>query len=116
MTPTASRPSDGTGDGAGPQMMTTGGQESALSQGVSWQRAGRASRCSEDADPDAGSRDAGRAARTSRRRTLLCHQDVLGPFDQRRDSSLAAPNIPIWTANVFIGLPSASEQNEHLFV
>jgi hypothetical protein len=27
------------------------------------------------------------------------------------DSSLAAPNIPIWTANVFIGLPSASEQN-----
>jgi hypothetical protein len=54
------RPSRGRG-------VAAGGQESALSQGVSWHRAGRASRCSEDADPDAGRRDAGRAARTPRR-------------------------------------------------
>ena len=89
--------------------MTTGGQESSLSQDVSWQRAGPASRCSEHVGPDPGRRP---SSPTVSPAAPWC---VINMFLARQisavDSSLATPNVPIWTANVFIGLPSASEQN-----
>ena len=111
MTPHRLKASDGTGDDAGPQMMTTG-QESAPDQGASWQRAGRASRCPEDAGPDAGRRDAGRAARPSHRPHLgvssRCSWPIRSaawiPAWQRRTSRYGRPTSP--------GIEPTAAQNE----